>query len=438
MANAFRRRPEVVRRILEGTARYKKWQKNQYEIGRSYEPKFPWPEELLKEDPASITDIVRECVKKKDRTYILFDAEPHDAVKELKLEGNVLSAKVKSKRAPDETRPLYHENTFRSVLLGRYGSPQVTVINCSDCEDFSQVLKKGGKPIRSYIHCVHNSAMRSEFEERMRFNVKAKNPMIIKGEKPKPSDVFSPFNFVSNWIYVDGVYQPDNRHLAALEGDVLVTYYVIQKEVDDIFGINERLLTIEECYSPSMLDWIRAGKVTRRVIGQRRKTAKLDASLLEEEETLSENLDREIKTRGYEYDGRCRELGRRVADRYVNKETGVSVNVVFSGTGPPFYTVREPIPNSKIIPTGEYAGETNPFKLVGRRNLRAFDDVNMEETKMRVELPTVLRLPGTGDVNMKPSKQMRRFSRDAIREAHGGEVTGIEKYTRVHFLSPAS
>jgi len=85
------------------------------------------------------------------------------------------------------------------------------------------------------------------------------------------------------------------------------------------------------------------------------------------------------------------------------------------------------------MPTAEYSGELNPLKLVGKRNLKAFDDVTMKDTEIKVELPTVLRIPELPSTDTGLSRQTRTYFKEELRKAHGGEVLGIEKYARVHF-----
>jgi len=430
IGNALRRSPRILDRIIRSTGRYKSWQVEEHEKGRSYEPKFPWPDELLKEDYGELPEIVRNGIKKKDGTFILFDAEPHEAVRNLTLKGNVLTAEVKSKRSVDETRPKYYKTLLRSAFVDVFGGPDLVELWCT-CDDYAHDLEKGGRKISGRMQCTHNSAARSEFEERVYLHPQAKTPMKTKGKVSKRS-LFSPFNFTSNWTYRNGMYQPKDRHLAALEGDVLVTYYAIGGEDDDIFGINKRLLTIPECYSPSMLEWIRAGKATRRVLGQQRKKEEMNFVRWKDEKKISAIFDAEVRKSGYDYDGMCMELGR-VAQRYINRQTGGTFNIAFSSTEPSFYTVRKSLKESKVIPTGEYAGESNPLKLVGKRNLKAFDDVTMKDTEIKVELPTVLRIPESEPIDMHLSRQTRRYFKEELRKAHGGEVAGIEKYSRVHY-----
>jgi hypothetical protein len=432
MGNALRRSPRILNRILKGTAGYKKRQMELYQEGASYEPVFPWPDELLETEPEVIPVLVRDGIKERDRTFILFDAEPYESVRNLTIKGNVLTAEVKAKRSQDENRPRYHKCQLRSAFTDFDGNPDLTVVSCN-CDDYVHDMEKGGKNIQTFFQCTHNASMRSEFEERVYLQPQSKKAMTVKGNSPK-RPVFSPFPFTPNWTYNRGVYQPKNKHLAALEGDVLVTYYVIREDDDNLFGIGRRLLGIEDCYSPTLLEGIRAGSVTRKVIGQRRKKAPMSSTRLREEEYLACELDKEIRAWGYEYDGMCLELGS-VARRYSNDDNGNAVNVVFSANRPPFYTTREPIPGNRPRPSDEYSGEMNPFKLVGRRNLTAFDDATMMDTKLNVGLPTVLRLPEAdrGYSMDGVSNRMRRYFRTALRKAHGGEVTGKEKLERVHF-----
>jgi len=198
--------------------------------------------------------------------------------------------------------------------------------------------------------------------------------------------ILAPFNFTSNWVYRNGMYQPKDKNLAALEGDVLITYYIIGGKDDDRFGINERLLTIEECYSPTTSNWIRSGKATRRVIGQRRKAERTNREKMIDDHSISRELDIGLRTYGYHYDGMCREFGH-VARRYTGN-TGNTVSVVFPSTNEPFYVVREPLPGARPKPTAEQPKIANPLKLVGKRNLITIDDVTMKETKTMVEIPS--------------------------------------------------
>ncbi len=431
MGNTLRRSPRILNRIIESTGKYKQWQAGQYKKGSSYEPKFPWPEKLLNEENENLPEILRYAIKKKDGTFILYDSEPHEAVKDLTLKGNVLSALVKSKRGIDETRPTYHITSLRNAHLDEFGNPELRVIECT-CDDYAYDLEKGGEK-KSFVGCTHNNSMRSQNEHITYLQPSHLKSQIKTKGKPVIRPLFSPFNFTSNWVYSNGIYQPKNKHLAALEADVLITYYIISGSNDDFFGINERLLAIEECYSPSLMEWIRSGKVKRRVLGQRRKSERVSHEKWLDDQHIAVNLDANIRAHGYEYDGMSREFNH-IARRYINTDTGNSVGVIFRGLEEPFYVVREPLHGSVPKPSGEQPKIADPLKLVGKRNLVTFDDVTMKETKTRVEMPSVLRLPDCGTIDTGLHKQTRKRFRDALRKANGGEVTGIEKYAHVHYI----
>ncbi len=432
MGNALRRSPRANRDILERTARYKSRHQELLREGRTYEPLFPWPDELLAMDPERLPEGVRSGIKEVEGVFTLYDIEPAMAVRKLIIKGNVLSAEVKSKGLPGGGRPNYYNCSGRSAFLDDAGMPALTAVSCN-CGDQSYGLEKGGAPIVGFMSCIHNSAMRGEFYERMRAQSPRRDRTKRKGMVPgRP--VFMPFNFVPNWAYQDRRLHPRDSNLAALEGDVLVTRYVLRGEDDDIYGINCRLFSIEETYSPVMLAGIREGVVKRRVIGQRRKKARMSRRRWAEENDIFMGLGAEIRSHGYEYDGMTTEFGR-VARRFINEETGNSIGVVFTADEPPFYVVREPVPGSRPNPTGRYEGEMNPFMLVGKRGVTGLDDVTMKTSKMRIELPTVVRLPESGRGYNMPaiSRDMRKTMRTVLRKAHGGPVTSIEKYARVHY-----
>jgi hypothetical protein len=427
--NALRRSPRNLKRILKGTANYRKWLDEE----KSYDPKFPWPEDLLEEDPKNIPKIFRGALKKSsDSAYLLFDVRPDKVFGGMKLTGNEIDALVKSKGKRRRTRPNYHISSIQSVFLDENHEPDLRHITCN-CEDHSYDFMKPGD-FNHFFMDIHSSALMSELEERMitgNLNPPGRAPLKVKG-KISDRPLFSPYTFTSNWYYdKEGNIMPRNKHLAALEGDALLTYYVFGGENDDCYGINERLFRLWETCDPSMSAWFINKLVTRRVLTQRREA---DTDLLPQFGKALNNFFGNLNKYGYKLDGHCREMGS-TATHYVNEATGNSVNVQFSDDGLPFYSVREPIEGSIIRPFDEYSGERNPFKFMGRRSRSVdYDDVTMRDTFHRVNSLAVFKVPESGFEQLPLGKAQIKRYRDKMREANNGENINKEKMAWVHYL----
>ncbi len=410
IGNALRLHPNVLRnRIRRGQA-YKRRQWELYQQGRSYEPKLPWPEEYLTID--NIDDILRECVKRREGYYTIFDAEPYEAVRDITLRGELLTAKVKSKTSPSETTSKYYEAKIKSAFLDQHGDFDLIEMNCQ-CPDHGWGRGKGGD-YQTIIECVHLTAMEQEFYERLYANNPQKTPMRVRGRRVNRQP-FSPFNFVANWTRTRNRFQPRNPHMAALEEDVKFTYYVLGK---GHFDINNILLSGEilaAIISPSMLEGLRRGTITFEVLKQKRREREISRTEHRAYEALMEQMDRFLRRYGYRQDGCFLELGR-PAVRYENREN--IIGVVFSEDLPPFYTIRKKVSGTKKLFERD-EGETNPFSQIGR-NQKRLDDKTKIVTPFRVEIPHYFRLPElTRGVYIGLPRYATRFLQSRWRRAIG-------------------
>ncbi len=425
----YRRSPGEIKRIMRGTAAYKKWQKREYDEGRSYEPSFPWPDELLDLEPSEIPDLLRENVRKKDSSYILFDARPGRVFEEVSITGNEIDGHVKSKGKRRRTRPNYHICSFQNAFLDEYHYPDLRHMKCN-CDDHSIDYVKPADFHHFYMD-VHLSALMAELQERTD-TLSDLNPpgrVHFDGESGGAA-VFSPYSFTSNWTYNNGRLEPVNKHLAALEGDVLLTYYSMNDENDDCFGINERLFGIWEIYSRHMMEWMRNGLVTRRVLTQRRE--KMNGDTMPRFGHQLRSFFAKLKDYGYVMDGHCRELGG-IATRYLNRETGNSVSIM-SSEGLPFYVVREPVPGYEIDPFFQHEDSSDPFEFMGRRERDVtHDDVTMKRTRRSVMPLSVFKVPESGFETLDLDQSGRKAYRDNMRKANNGENVSKEKRVWVHY-----
>jgi hypothetical protein len=424
IGGVLRRSPSVISKRLEETQRYRQWQFHEQMAGRSYDPLFPWDEELLFE--SDIAEAVRSAIKKKEHVYALFDKRPNDVFPlGIYIRGDVLSASVKSKGRQKRTRPTEYTTNIISPYLSENSEIQLKSAYCK-CDDFA--YGKSKKEGNFLMRCLHQGALSSEFYARARFP-NSKRP--IKG-KMNNAPIFLPFAFTQNYIpNRQGGSEYINPHLAALEYDAFMTYYCMHGKEDKHFGIDRRLFTISEIYTPALMNAIRTGKIKREIVGQRPAASIKDKNEINAEMNVFKQMASRLRQYGYRPEGKCLELGGNVAIRYENGENAVSI--VF-GEGPMYYVQREGIDSDgQINPFGMYDGLENAISLLGC-NSWSYDDRTMRETGFSVELPSAMRIPETGDehISIHTPKILRDRWRNAIAESFGPDLLeGKLKYARL-------
>lgn len=386
IGGALGRSPSVLGKRFEETQRYKQWQHDEQMAGRSYDPLFPWDEELLFEN--DITEAVRSSIKKKEGVYTLFDKRPGDVFPlGIYIKGDTLSASVKSKGRQKGTRPTDYTTNIIGPYLNKNGEIELKSAYCK-CDDFAHGKDKQGGNF--FMRCLHQGTLNSEFYSRANFP-DPRRP--LKG-KVKDAQIFLPFTFTQNYIpHQHGGFKYIDPNLAALEYDAFIAYYCMHGKEDKHFGIDRRLFTISEIYTPALMNAIRKGQIKREVIGQRPAVSKKDKNEINAEMNVFNQMVSRLSRFGYQPQGKCLELGNNVAIRYENGGNAVSI---VSGEGPMYYVQREGIDaDGHTNPFGMYDGPDNAISLLGCESW-SYDDRTMKETSFSVELPSAMRIPETG------------------------------------------
>jgi len=419
------RSPAVIGNRLRSTQNYRNWLRK--EGSRSYNPLFIWDDAMLSEP--DIAGAVREAVKKSEGAYTLYDAYPNKAVRKLKAKGPVLDAEVKAKSRPGHVIPAYHIVNLTSPYLSEKGEMQLTSLTCS-CPD--HVIDSEKRSSKAIMRCMHVAAMHQEFAGRFKYPSEDR-PLSIKGE-PAGKAVFLPFTFTYNFEPdEEGCFGPKNKHLAALEYDAIIAYYLRGGDDDTQFGIDRRLYRIMAIYSDALKNAIKEGEIRREVVGQRPENSDRPHSELRAEGYVFKQVARRLRDNGYQPEGRCLEFGSRVALRY-EKGNGNAVNVVAGGDGPMFLVVRRAVGRA-TMPEGAYHGPSNPARILGT-NLISYDDRTMQDTFTRIEMPSAMRLPETGKkhIPINVPDVLRAKWRKAVQEGSArGSVTANLKYTRLNY-----
>ncbi len=385
VGNALRTGPEVLERRMRATQAY-------HRRGHSYEQLFPWPDSLLADGNPYAA--VRKRVKRKEGTYTLLDLQPHEAVADLLLEGNVLTASVSSKSG----RGRYNAS-LKSAYLNHEGDFDIADMQCG-CEDHFWDRSKGGNT-QTIVECLHIAAMEQELYERMNFGDRNKVPMGMKTDRKRPpTGLFSPFTFTQNWYREDGRMKPISRHRAALEMDVLVAHYVTGKT---FYGINQSMLNLPNLYSSQLAESIMKGETTYEIIKQRRKSRRSPKAEADAEKYLFRQLHRHLMAHGYHYDGFYLEMGR-PAMRFEGEQA--YAGLVFSSEYPPFYVLRMKGGRGPHH-LAKDEGETNPFAQLNYKQGR-IDDKTRKVTATTVRLPNRLALPETSRHLLVPIPEVLR------------------------------
>ncbi len=424
---ALVRPPSVIGERLRSTQRYKAWHARQIDEGKStYAPLFPWDEELIAEP--DIAGAFRSSVRKSEGAATLFDAMPHQAVKYMYLRGRELEAKVKSKARPGGTTPNYNVVFMESPFLDPNGDIQLARMNCT-CGDFAYSTEKGSPDF--LVRCLHQAALTQEFWARTEYPETNRKVTVKPGSKTGP--IFMPFTFTENYRPTrGGGFKPQNPHLAALEYDALVAYYILKGAGNEHFGIDRKLYGLSEIYSPTTLNAIRERMIKRAVIGQRpMRRGKAPRGLVKAERHVFRQMARVLAEAGYRPVGRCLELGDNVAKRFENGDNAVSI---VTGSVPMHYTVRTGVNSGRVRPTGSYRGATDPFFLFGNGDIWGYDDYSMSDTSFQVQLPSAMRIPESKrSIPIAVPDVLKNRWRQAIRKSNPGNSERKLKYARLKY-----
>lgn len=374
--------------------------------------RFPWPDDLI--DSGVPEEIMREAVKSVEGVYSLWDLKPDEKILEIKLKGNVLDGKVRSKSAKRQTSATVYEPSFRNLFLGYHGDVNVVEMECG-CENAKRAKEKGGE-IVSRLECSHVATLLDTAWDN-RYSTDSRITMKTKGSIPK-THVFNPFAFANSWSYNGRIYVSKDREFASLQVDMAVAKYV---KGETHFEIDKKALNIPWIRSPTLTKMIDDGKVTKEVFthGKRRVKSRAHADRVL---GVYEQMQKRLYGNGYRFRGRCMEFGD-LALHFENPN-GNSVNVVVKDDDM-YYVIRGQSFGRKD-PDFKQESE-NPLSTLGKKT-RGYDDRTMQTTSMSVQLPSAFRLPENGmrPEALKVPHELKRKWRRNIRKRFKGSDKALE------------
>lgn len=427
IASALRTSPAQNERKMSYAQRYNRRYEDLKAAGKApYIKLFPWSEELLKMTPEALAKAMREAIGKEEGQYTLWDAEPHDALRNLTIRGEVLSANVKSKSAEDILDAYHKGVSMRKAFLDAYGEFNLEDMICS-CQDHKWARTKGGD-FQDIRECLHIAAMADEFNERLYGGESPKSPMTAKSEdiveRGKKRGAFSPFRFARNWRYEGSELVSRDKNLAALEMDVLVARYIY-----DIgyAGINRHLMLLPVFEFPQLtVSALRSGRGRFEILKQELAERGISAEEARARHYAALHFRNELFRRGYERTGDVFDLGF-PAIRY---EKGASiVDAIFS---PEYqFCIRREMRDAEPKMTEKAPVEESPLRLLGRTTA-TLDDASRIVTNTTVDMLSRIHLP-EGVVQMNPiSRFFKGKWRSDVKKMFGDSEAKL-KYAGLYY-----
>jgi hypothetical protein len=430
MGHQLRISPEVTRKSLEATQKYNRQFSEAAGRGEPpYEKLFPWPEELpLDMEPGALFDAYRELVRKKEGAYTLVDATPGEAFAKITLNGNVLSAEVKSKSVPEGKTPRIYDTMIKGIFLDRYGNPDLISMECNCGSSKHARGEKGGRK-NIYVDCLQIAGQMDEFAERVWNPNPRKTSMRVKDrnhmKRMLERGIFSPFSFAANWYFDrrSGTYRAKNRDLAALEWDALLTYFTQENGNDQYFGINRRLFMLDDVYPLQTKKWIGSGAIRREIIRQKGSVVQAaDANekrIMLEEKGIFEKMLAALNDKGFRQNGYFLEMGQETAWCLEDRNKILGLLQTPEGV---FCTERDKRSMGPIDPTltdtkikeGPYVS----FGWFGEHD--RYCDLLMRNTQFDIQLPSALRLERGGSpvAHFDISEEVKQKWRHGLSEAN--------------------
>lgn len=303
--------------------------------------------------------VVREAIKKNHGSYNLWEAAGQEAVLDLVLRGETLTADVRSQREGK------YKVVLKGAVRGRNGEIRYVDSNCL-CDDNYWAQSKGGQKINTRRNCLHiKCAETDSFLQDTR--VQSHSRRLMKEKDPHSGERSITFNFV------------DDPFLRPLIMDVFIAREVLGESA---YSIDRKLLSpqIGPAITPlSLQEEVVKGKAIFDVLKQKRRTRKIDSDTLAAQKIISEAFGESLRRAGYSWGGHCLELGKE-ADRYESERYAVSI--VMGEL--PFYVVRD-FENIKNVPVfnPDYAPQ-DPFGMILIPHLR-MDDRTRKMTSCLIE-----------------------------------------------------
>ncbi len=340
----------------------------------------------LLNNPKKLIEIFRKKVQSKDGTYNLIELSGKSIVRKAVLWGSgTLEAEVKSLSGITTTGG---NQAYHSIRLNRLGLDENDRINYGDafcdCADFNyEEVKNAGIRINnedeevllsSREHCKHINAAELILDKEIR-GINTGLLRIAGGKLPEYSAM--PYTF----------FDIPSRHIEKLLGEVLVNYYVFNK---NLLNINIKITDMIGIYRRHTLKMAERGELTFRATRQRN----LSLKSLSKTEIAAKYLVREAKKRlrdqGYNYDGVCLEFKnteyQTVAQRYIKEDRIISIATNLER--PPLFIEKRLGENIKLFNNKIVDGD--PFLRVynkTRSMYKTIDDVTRRECMERVFIP---------------------------------------------------
>lgn len=263
-----------------------------------------------------LVEIVREAIKKNHGSYNLWEASGQEAVSNLVLRGETLTADVKSQREGK------YKVILKGAVRGKNGEIRYADSTCL-CDDNYWAQTKGGQTINARRNCLHiKSAETDSYLQDTREQSPSRH--LMKEKNPHSGERSISFNFY------------DDPFLRPLIADVLIAREVIG---ENAYSIDRKLLSpkIAPVIMPfSLQEEVARGRAAFEVLKQKRKTRKIDPNILATQNIINEAFSKKLNKAGYSWQGHCLELGRE-ADRYENGEYAISIIMGEL----PFYVIRK-------------------------------------------------------------------------------------------------
>ena len=308
--------------------------------------------------PDEFVKHVRERIRANHRSYNLWDCYGKEAVRNLELRGDLLTAEVKSQGEG------WRAVNLKGAIRGMNGEIRYADPLCS-CEDFRWAYAKGGTNVSMPTNCLHIKA--AELESYLQANeIMPVGKELMKTKGGRRGEKSLSFSVV---------HDPFLKHLIA---DVLVAREVLGVSQ---YEIDRKLMAppIAQAITPlSLQQQIAQGDAWFEIVKQENRIRKIDSGLLETQRIVQDALWSEMKKHGYEWKGYCLEFGI-PAYRYENDNHSVSLVLNPFRRGNitnelPFYVVRslkDAEPADSVLASEKHE---DPFRIL-LANQRKFGNI---------------------------------------------------------------
>jgi len=221
--------------------------------------------ETLSYSKKELSGIIREAIKKKEKSAKLWDRSGDQVIEDLRLRGFEAEAFVDSKgprnrkvRKSDPDRPHKHYVTFKRMYLSDTGEMVELQPGC-DCLEHRQYKQKGKSSAKNEMICRHLAILLNETHRELQgLTKRARRAKGVPGNAQ-----FFPVNVI------------DDESLWNLKIDTLIDYYLMG---NTYFTINKKHSQIRDIYTKFFTDRVAEGMVTFE-IGKHRTSPKTDLQM---------------------------------------------------------------------------------------------------------------------------------------------------------------